>query len=104
MERVAFKMKLKAGYEQIYQQRHDEVWPELVGLLKDTQIQNYSIFLDEETLFLFAILWIPNQEYLEKLPENPVMQKWWAYMQDIMETNPDNSPIAIPLKEVFYLA
>ena len=31
------------------------------------------------------------------------MQKWWKYMEDIMETNHDNSPVSIPLKEVFYL-
>lgn len=32
-----------------------------------------------------------------------IVQKWWAYMADIMETNPDNSPVSIPLPELFYL-
>jgi L-rhamnose mutarotase len=40
---------------------------------------------------------------LDRLPDHPVMKKWWAHMRDIMETNPDNSPVSIPLKEVFYL-
>jgi len=31
------------------------------------------------------------------------MQRWWAYMADIMETHPDHSPISTPLKEMFYL-
>lgn len=34
---------------------------------------------------------------------NPVVARWWAFMKDIMETNPDNSPVTIPLEEVFYL-
>ena len=34
---------------------------------------------------------------------NPIVQKWWDYMADIMEVNPDNSPVSIPLPEVFYM-
>jgi L-rhamnose mutarotase len=37
------------------------------------------------------------------LGDNPIVQKWWAYMADIMETNPDNSPVSIPLPECFYM-
>jgi L-rhamnose mutarotase len=40
---------------------------------------------------------------MNELPLKDVMQKWWAYMKDIMQTNADNSPVNIPLKEVFHL-
>src|SRR5262245_60007397 len=103
MERVAFKMKLNKGQEAEYKKRHDELWPELEQLLKTTGVQEYSIFLDEETNSLFGILKIEQPVKLDELPSQPVMKKWWAYMKDIMESNPDNSPISIPLKEVFYL-
>jgi L-rhamnose mutarotase len=73
------------------------------SLLKNTGIKNYSIFLDEPTNTLFGVFQIDDPRHLDELPENPVMKKWWAFMQDIMETNPDNSPVSIPLKEVFYL-
>jgi L-rhamnose mutarotase len=103
MNRLAFKMKLHQGQEAEYKRRHDELWPELKTLLKQTGISEYSIFLDEETNTLFGVLNIEQPEWMDTLPEHPVMKKWWAYMKDIMDTNPDNSPVSIPLKEVFYL-
>lgn len=101
--RSAFKMKLKAGFEEEYKKRHDEIWPELQSLLSDAGIHDYSIFLDEETLTLFAFQKVKEGGETVDLPQHPVVKKWWAYMADIMETNPDNSPVASPLKEVFHM-
>lgn len=103
MQRIAFKMKLFKGCEEEYKRRHEIIWPELQQLLKASGVEDYSIFLDDETNFLFGVLKIQNPIKLEELPLQPVMKKWWAYMKDIMETNEDNSPVTIPLKEVFYL-
>lgn len=103
MQRVAFKMKLHKGFEDEYKKRHDEIWNELKELLKHTGIKDYSIFLDEGSNDLFAYLMIDDAENLDSLPQEEIMQKWWSYMKDIMETNEDNSPVTIPLKEVFYL-
>ncbi len=101
MQRVAFKMKFFKGCEEEYKSRHDELWPELEILLKQTGIKDYSIFLDEETNTLFGYLTIEDAINLDELPQQPVMQKWWAYMKDIMETNEDNSPVSITLKRSF---
>lgn len=103
MHRIAFKMKLFPGQTAEYKKRHDEIWPELVALLKDTGISDYSIFLDEETNVLFGVLKSSDEIKRENLPTHAVMQKWWAYMGDIMESNPDNSPVSSVLPEVFYL-
>ncbi|PTQ98100.1 L-rhamnose mutarotase [Mucilaginibacter yixingensis] len=103
MERVAFKMKLFPGFEAEYKKRHDEIWPDLVALLKETGISEYSIFLDDETNALIGFLKVPDAKNLDTLPAQAVMQKWWAYMGDIMASNADNSPVSVPLKEVFYL-
>lgn len=103
MTRVAFKMKLFSGFEEEYRKRHDALWPELRELLKSAGIREYSIFLDETTNYLFGFLKAENPKSLDNLPAHPVMQRWWKYMGDIMESNPDNSPVSIPLKEVFYL-
>lgn len=103
MQRIAFKMKLFKGAEEEYKRRHDALWPELKSLLKQAGIKDYSIFLDEETNILFGYLTITDKTKLDDLPNEPVMKKWWDYMKDIMETNEDNSPVNIPLKEVFYL-
>ena len=101
--RIASKMKLLKGFEAEYQRRHDEIWPELKVLLKEAGISNYSIFLDKETNDLFAYFTTEDDGKLKELPGKEVMKKWWTYMKDIMETNEDNSPVSIPLKEVFYL-
>ena len=103
MYRVAFKMQLHKGFEEEYKKRHDKLWPELEQLLKAAGISEYSIFLDETTLSLFGVLKAADPKALDNLLAQPVMQRWWAYMKDIMESNPDNSPVSIPLKEVFYL-
>ena len=103
MHRIAFKMKLFKGNEEEYRKRHDALWPELRTLLKETGVEDNSIFLEEETNSLFGVLKIENTMKLDELPHHPVMKKWWAYMKDIMESNPDNSPVSVPLKEVFYL-
>ena len=103
MARVAFKMKLNDGFEEEYKKRHDLLWPDLEQLLRSAGISEYSIFLDTDTNILFGVLKANDPAALDNLPANPVMQRWWAYMKDIMECNPDNSPISIPLKEVFYL-
>ena len=103
MKRVAFTMKLHAGQEAEYRKRHAALWPELAMLLKQTGISQYSIFLDPATLVLFGVLHIEDPAQLDQLPNEPVMQKWWSYMKDIMETHPDHSPVSIPLQEVFYL-
>lgn len=103
MARIAFKMQLNPGQTEEYKRRHDTLWPELATLLHETGIREYSIFLDETTLALFGVLEIDTPALMDTLPEHPVMQRWWAYMADIMQTHPDHSPVSVPLKEVFYL-
>jgi L-rhamnose mutarotase len=103
MKRAAFKMKLKPGYRDEYKKRHDAIWPELKTLLCDAGIRDYSIFLDEETNTLFAVQKVDGNAGSQDLGKTEIVQRWWAYMADIMETNPDNSPVSIPLPEIFYL-
>ena len=103
MHRLSVKMKLIKGKEAEYKKRHDEIWPELKLLLKEHGIQDYSIFLDAETANLFSVLKVENPALLQELSKHPVMRKWWTYMKDLMLTNTDYSPVAMPLVEVFYL-
>lgn len=96
-------MELNNGQMEEYKHRHNTIWPELSELLKKAGISNYSIFLDEDSNILFGVMDIQNSMMLEELSRHPVMQRWWAYMSDIMETNVDNSPVTTPLKQVFHL-
>ncbi|HEU6449375.1 MAG TPA: L-rhamnose mutarotase [Verrucomicrobiae bacterium] len=103
MQRHAFKMKLKPGVEAEYKKRHDEIWPELQKELSAAGISDYSIFLDEETLTLFAVQKLADKNTANDLPQNPVVRKWWDSMAPLMETNRDQSPVSKPLREMFHL-
>lgn len=103
MHRIAFKMKLLQGCEEEYKKRHNQLWPEMKELLKETGISSYSIFIDPADSSLFAVLHVEDRQDLTDLGTHPLMQKWWNYLADIMETNSDNSPVQLPLQEVFYL-
>ena len=104
MEKYAFRMRLNPGMEAEYTRRHDAIWPELATLLKQAGVSDYSIHLDRETGTLFGVLWRRDDHGMDALPAHPVMQRWWAHMADIMASNPDNSPVAVPLETVFHLA
>ena len=103
MKRVAFKMYLKEGCKEEYRKRHNELWPEVADLLKKAGVSNYSIFLDEGTNTLIAVQTITSDEGSQSLGHQDIIQRWWDYMADIMEVNPDNSPVSGELEEVFYL-
>ena len=102
-EKHAFTMRLKPGCEAEYKARHDAIWPELVALLKDAGVSDYSIHLDPATGTLFGVLWRTDDHRMDALPQTGVMQRWWAMMADLMETNPDNSPKVTDLRCVFHM-
>lgn len=96
-------MFLKPGCEKEYEKRHNEIWPELKVLLKNSGVSDYTIYWDKDTNILFAHQTVSEGSGSQDLGTFEIVKKWWSYMADIMETNPDNSPISIPLQEVFYL-
>ena len=88
MEKYAFRMRLNPGMRDEYQRRHDAIWPELVALLKAAGVEDYSIHLDPRDRHLFGVLWRREDHGMDALPAHPVMQRWWAHMADLMETQP----------------
>ncbi len=102
MRRAAFKMKLKPGCEAEYRRRHDEIWPELSRALSEAGVSDYSIFLDPETLILFAVQKLADDNTADRLPMHPVVRRWWDHMADIMDTHPDHSPVCTALPEMFH--
>ncbi|AJE46380.1 L-rhamnose mutarotase [Celeribacter indicus] len=103
MEKYAFRMVLNEGQLGEYRKRHEEIWPELVELLKEAGVEDYSIHYDPETRHLFGVLWRREDHAMAALPDHPVMKRWWAHMADIMETHPDNRPREQALETVFHL-
>ncbi|WP_395344416.1 L-rhamnose mutarotase [Ningiella sp. W23] len=103
MEKVAFVMTLLPGHQAEYKKRHDEIWPELKDELKAAGISDYSIYFESESNKLFAVLRRTSDHSMELLPMQPIVQKWWAFMADIMETHPDNQPVTTQIETVFHM-
>ena len=103
MRREAFKMYLKPGCEEEYIRRHNLIWPELKQLLSDSGVSDYSIFWDRDTNILFAVQKVSGEGGSQDLGNTEIVQKWWDYMADVMDTNPDNSPVSEDLIPVFHL-
>ena len=103
MEQLAFKMRLHPGQAAEYRRRHDAIWPELSQALHDAGIRDYSIFLDEDTHLLFAVLRRAPGHRTDTLPALPVMQRWWRHMADIMQTDADGSPWQRGLAPMFHM-
>ena len=103
-EKIAFRMFLNPDCAAEYKRRHDAIWPELVRLLKDSGVSDYSIYLDDTSGVLFAVLQRAANHGMDELPKHPVMQRWWAHMADIMRSQADGSPVVEPLPCLFHLA
>lgn len=102
-EKYAFKMYLNPGAKEEYKARHAAIWPELLRLLKQSGVSDYSIHLDEETNTLFGVLLREQDHKMDDLPSREIMRSWWAHMADIMKTGPGNEPVVVPLTTVFHM-
>ncbi|WP_111560221.1 L-rhamnose mutarotase [Paracoccus sediminilitoris] len=103
MEKYAFRMVLNPGCLEEYRRRHDAIWPELVALLHDAGVQDYSIHHDPESNALFGVLWRKSDNGMAALADAPVMRRWWDHMADLMQTHPDNRPRQVDLEAVFMM-
>ena len=103
MIRKGFQMKLYPGMEEEYERRHKQLWPEMVEMIHEYGGHNYSIFLDRETRTLYGYIEIEDEARWAAGADTAVNRRWWDFMADIMETNPDNSPVSTDLREVFHL-
>lgn len=100
----AFVMAVHPDHHAEYARRHAPIWPELEAVLKEHGVSHYSIFLHPGTSQLFAYAEVESEERWEAIAQTEVCRRWWAFMQDLMPTNPDNSPQSVPLLPVFSLA
>ena len=98
-----FRMKLYPGQAREYERRHNQLWAEMKDMIHSHGGHNYTIFLDPETDTLFGYIEVEEEGRWEEGANTAINRKWWDYMADIMETNPDNSPVCFDLREVFHL-
>ena len=104
MIRKAFKMKVYPNRIEEYVRRHNPIWKELAETLKKHGVNHYSIFYDDASDTLFGYVELESEEKWSAIANTEICKDWWAHMADLMETNSDNSPVSVDLKEVFYLS
>jgi len=101
--RSAWVMTLKPGHEAEYKRKHDEIWPEMVELLKRQGIRNYTIYQHGLTLFAYNER-DDNFPVAAESEPNEVIRRWWLAMAPHMETTgPYHAPVAERLTEIFRL-
>ena len=103
MIRKAFRMAVNPGELAEYERRHSPIWQELQDVLVQHGAHDYSIFLDEVSLTLFAVLRLTPDNTRGKLPSLPIMRRWWAFMADLMEVDQTNKPVERALTPVFHM-
>ncbi len=103
MIRKALVMQVNPDNHDEYRKRHNPIWEELQAVLKAHGVHSYSIFLHAETNQLFAYVEIEDESRWQRIADTEICKKWWAYMRDIMPSNPDNSPCSRELDEVFHI-
>jgi L-rhamnose mutarotase len=103
MIRKAFLMTVKPEAHVEYERRHTPIWKELEVVLRNHGVHNYSIFLEPSSNQLFGYAEIESEELWQRIAETDECKRWWAFMKDVMPTNPDNSPVSSDLREVFHL-
>lgn len=103
MIRKAFRMSVHADCHDEYARRHQPIWRELEETLRAHGVQDYSIFLDPQTSDLFAYAVIDSEERWAAIAATDVCRRWWQHMRDLMPANPDDSPVARDLREVFHI-
>lgn len=104
MERYAWKATVKEGMLEEYIRRHNEIWPELVEVLKSAGIYNYTIWNVGMELFGYYEC-EKGADYAARVQaESPVVDRWNEYMKDVMVMEMDPVTGAQPkLEQVFLL-
>ena len=103
MIRKAFVMGVNPDQHEEYERRHNPIWEELEEALKAHGVLSYSIYLEAESNQLFAYAEIEDEERFAAIADAEICKKWWAYMRELMPSNPDNSPVMKGLREVFHI-
>ena len=104
MERMAWKGRIRPGMKAEYIRRHNEIWPEMVEVLKSAGIVNYTIFASGDELFGYyecekGIVFAEQTQ-----AKSPVVDRWNEYMKDVLELEMDPETGAQPkLEPVFRL-
>jgi L-rhamnose mutarotase len=108
MQRMGQVIGLNAEKVEEYKRLHADVWPDVLKMITECNIKNYSIYLKEPENIMFSYYEYHGTDYaadMAKMAADPVTQKWWSVCmpcQKPLETRKDGEWWAM-MEEVFHL-
>jgi len=99
MEKCVWKARVRDGMAEEYEKRHREIWPEMVGALKEAGVCRYSIFRSGNELFGYYECEKGSAYAAQSKAASKVFADWQEYMKDCMEPVEGQEPF----RQVFYL-
>ena len=100
MSHYAWVLEVRPGYEEEYKKRHDEIWPEMVDMLRESGIRNYNIFRHGLTLFGYFET-DDLKKTIKHISESEENKKWGEYMAPIKKIDVDENigfPFLLPIQ------
>jgi L-rhamnose mutarotase len=78
MKRYGMVIDVKPEKIDEYKKLHAAVWPEVLKKIAECNIQNYSIYLKDNTLFsYFEYMGNDFDVDMANMAADPITQKWW---------------------------
>ena len=78
MQRFGSMIKVKPGRLEEYNALHAAVWPEVLAIITDCNIRNYSIYHKDGYLFsYFEYVGDDFAADMARMAADPITQKWW---------------------------
>ena len=103
MTGYAWVLEVRPGYEEEYKKRHDEIWPEMLNVLRKAGVSNYNIF--RHGLVLFGYFETDDLVATQSiLADDPVNARWGEWMEPLMKIEVDQAtqfPYLLPRQ--FYM-
>ena len=99
-QQFAWVLEVRPGYEDEYKKRHEEIWPEMVDMLRNSGVRNYSIFRHGLTLFGYFET-DDLEQTIAAINASDANRRWGEYMTPIMKIEIDsqkNFPFLLPLQ------
>lgn len=106
MQRMGMTLRVKPGASEIYKAYHRAVWPEILRMISDCNIRNYSIYFKDDVLFsYFEYHGADFKADMAKMAADPKTQEWWGVMYPLQEPLPTRKEGEwwADMEEVFHL-
>lgn len=103
MQRFCFTFEIRPGTEAEYKRRHDEIWPELVDVIRGSGVRNYSLFRRGTQVIAYCECEPDVATAFGKIGAAEVNARWSAWFEDVIVSLTDEDGNLFVAEEVWHL-